>query len=116
MANGAKAGIPSKKQITEYLEAIQILRQLNDAQVLDHLATGNWSHSTTDGKTFEQRAELLQAGEILYRGGNDLEEAIKAWLNSPTHKAVIKNNYKYFSLVCVPSANGCFVVGNFLND
>lgn len=49
---------------------------------------------------FLERAKGYDMGEILSENYTDEKTLLQAWLNSPTHKAVIDTDYRYGCLRC----------------
>lgn len=70
-------------------------QKANDMFELDY-----WAHNSPDGKTpwvFIRNSgyNYVYAGENLARGFTSTEDVVKAWMNSPTHRAnMLSSNYK----------------------
>lgn len=85
-----KAGLPS-------LHFSQVLSQSATAKAQDMFANNYWAHNSPQGKTpwdFFKGAgyQYSVAGENLAKDFYDTDSMMKAWMNSPTHKANIVNN------------------------
>lgn len=71
-----------------------------EAKAKDMFAYNYWSHTSPSGKTpweffKESNYEYSIAGENLAKDFYDTESMLKAWMNSPTHKAnIINSKYK----------------------
>jgi Cysteine-rich secretory protein family len=81
----------------------------------DMVANNYWSHNAPDGKTpwnFMSSAgyQFSQAGENLAYGFSSASQALKAWMNSPEHRANILNpDYSQVGF-------GIAVSGNYLHS
>ena len=105
----APAPAPSSSLEQETLNGINFIRQQNGLRTLsvagaitaaavahsaDMAAADQMSHSGTDGSNAGQRMAAAgytwrMYGEIVAAGYNTPEAVVNAWMNSPTHKAVI---------------------------
>ncbi|MCL2037536.1 CAP domain-containing protein [Candidatus Saccharibacteria bacterium] len=94
-------------RVKDGLGALKISPELNRAaadKADDMLAKDYWSHTAPDGRepwdfiTHESYRYIL-AGENLARGFNTSDGVIKAWLESPTHRAnVLDKDYTEMGL------------------
>lgn len=79
----------------------------------DMFELGYWAHNSPDGKTpwvFIKNSgyNYVYAGENLARGFTSAEDVVKAWMDSPTHRAnMLSSNYKDVGFaVKIGSLNG----------
>jgi uncharacterized protein YkwD len=85
-----KAGLP-------LLHYNPVLSESATAKAQDMFANNYWAHNSPQGKTpwdFFRSAgyQYSVAGENLAKDFYDTDSVMKAWMNSPTHKANIVNN------------------------
>lgn len=53
-----------------------------------------WGHNLQDGQTLGNRKQAVSLegytlGEVLYKGNGGIIEAVKMWIESPTHNTII---------------------------
>ena len=68
---------------------------------------------------FSQRSKFLKdntsaimVAENVAFGYNSAENVVKAWLNSPSHKATIEGAYNYFDISAEQNPNGTWFFTN----
>lgn len=88
-------------RIEKGLSPLTLHEPLNESATLkahDLVARGYWAHDTPDGKKpwtfFTLKYE--KAGENLARCYTSTQEAVNAWIDSPSHYAVMTGDYTHF--------------------
>lgn len=79
-------------------EEKDFLQEFANAKLEDLMETGYWEHTNSDGCDFQCRTEPYRAeytwiGEVLYRGVCDIDNAYRAWDESPSHKEILDHEF-----------------------
>lgn len=89
---------------------LETLYGLTKDRMDDYLATTYWpkgQHELSTGITFQQRVLQTEKssdkyGEVMYRGSCDLRAIVRAWEDSPEHRAVLDKKYPNGVLLIKP--------------
>ncbi len=104
------------KEIVKEEKSVSTLQELAENKMNDLLSTGNWSHTNSDGCTFNCRTSpyleyYSWIGENLYKGPCNEEVAYKLWRESPSHLEVLQHPYTEEVILMQEYApNKCYIV------